>query len=384
MSVELTTEQREARARFRRFVEADVAPAAARSDADERIPDSLVRRLAAQGYLAATVPTEHGGSGMDAVTFGLLNEELGRACSSTRTLLTVHSMVCRALARWGRLDQRLHWLPRLAAGDMVAAFCLTEPGAGSDASAVETTAERIGDRYRLAGHKRWISFGQIASLFLVFARCEGRPVALLVERGTPGLTVTPIRGVLGTRASMLAEIDLDGCEVAAENLVGGVGFGIDAVAAAALDLGRYSVAWGCVGIAQACLDACLTYAGERATFGSLIRDHQLVQRMITDIAVGTRAARLLCLAAGARRERQDPQAVVDTMVAKYFAAGAAVRAATDAVQIHGANGCHADSPIQRLFRDAKIMEIIEGSTQLSQVAIATYLFGLGSSNGDDA
>jgi glutaryl-CoA dehydrogenase (non-decarboxylating) len=176
--------------------------------------------------------------------------------------------------------------------------------------------------------------------------------------------------VLGLRASMLAELRLEGCRVPRENVVGRAGFGFSHVASTALDHGRYSVAWGCVGIAQACLDACLRYTSERRQFGSYLKDHQLIQQMLTDIITNVRAARLLCLNAGCLRDAGDPRAVVETTIAKYFASTSAARAAHDAVQIHGANGCGSEYPVERYFRDSKIMEIIEGSTQMQQVTIA--------------
>jgi len=371
VQIELTPQQKRDRAEFREFVAAEVAPRAGRFDREGAVPARLVAQVAARGYLGALLPRA-GSPPMDAVTYGLLNEEFGRGCSSLRSLLTVHNMVAHAVRRWGARPLKERWLPGLAAGEVVAAFCLSEPGVGSDAAGVRTTAEPDGDHYVLEGTKKWITFGQLADLFLVFARSEGRPTALLVERGTRGLSVVPIEGMLGVRASMLAELRFEGCRVPRENVVGRPGFGFSHVASSALDWGRYSVAWGCVGLAQACLDASLAYAGEREQFGARLKDHQLIRRMLTDMITNTKAARLLCLHAGCLKERGDPQGIVETNVAKYFASTAASRAAADAVQIHGANGCSPDYPVERYLRDAKIMEIIEGSTQIQQLTIAEY------------
>src|SRR6185436_673861 len=178
------------------------------------------------GWLGAQVPLEHGGAGLDMVTYGLLTAEIGRACSSTRSLLTVHDMACQAILRWGSRAQREQWLPKLSRGEILGAFALSEPQAGSDAKGVATTAEKDGDGYVVNGRKKWITFAQIADLFLVFLQCEGKPTAFLVERSTPGLRIEPIKGILGTRASMLGEIFFDGCRVPAENMVGRVGFGV--------------------------------------------------------------------------------------------------------------------------------------------------------------
>jgi alkylation response protein AidB-like acyl-CoA dehydrogenase len=183
--------------------------------------------------------------------------------------------------------------------------------------------------------------------------------------------------MLGVRASMLAELHFDGCRIPADRLVGRVGFGVSHVGFSALDLGRYSVAWGCVGIAQACLDASMCYTRRRTQFGAYLKEHQLIRRMITDMITNVKAARLLCFQAGHLRDAGDPRAVIETLIAKYFASTAATRAADDTVQIHGGNGCSSDYPVQRYFRDAKIMEIIEGSTQIQQLTIAKYEYAQG-------
>ncbi len=374
MKLELSPEQRAARAEYRAFAQAEIAPFAGRWDREEALPPEIIRKLAGRGWLGTIVPAEHGGPGLDLITYGLLTEEIGRACSSTRSLLTVHDMACQGILRWGSRAQREHWLPKLVQGQVVGAFALSEPTAGSDAKGVQTSAEKDGDGWVVNGRKKWITFAQIADLFLVFLQCEGKPTAFLIERTTPGLRIEPIKGLLGTRASMLGEMFFDGCKVPAENMVGRPGFGVSHVVAAALEQGRYSVACGSVGIAQACLDACLGYAREREQFGKPIFDHQLVRAMLSDMIVQVRSARLMCLRAGYLRQMNDPGAFMETMAAKYLASTVAARAATDAVQIHGANGCTDDFPVSRYFRDAKVMEIIEGSTQIQQMTIARFDF----------
>ena len=375
MRLELTTDQKNDQAEFRAFVNEEIMPQADRYDREERVPAEVIGRMAHKGYLGALLPTEYGGRNMDAITCGLLNEEVGRGCSSLRSLLTVHGMVSLSILRWGSKPQKERWLAQLASGETIGAFALTEPQAGSDAKNISTTANRAGNDYVLQGRKKWITFGQIANLFLVFAQCDGKSAAFLLEKSTPGLSVTPISGMLGVRASMLAELSFENCVVPKENMLGRAGFGIPYIAASALDYGRYSVAWGCVGVAQACLDACVQYTSERKQFDVYLRDHQLIQQMLTDMLTNTKAARLLCYQAGYLRETGDPRAIVDTSIAKYFASTTANKIAGDAVQIHGANGCSGDFPVQRYLRDAKIMEIIEGSTQLQQTNIAKYAFG---------
>lgn len=370
MRIELTPKQERARAEFENFARVELAPHADEYDRSERMPAATIRELARRGYLGGILPEEVGGRGMDVITYGLLHEELGRACSSARTVITVHDMVAHTVFKWGGDALRKRWLPRLARGDTIAAFAASEPNVGSDIGSVETTAVPSNGDYVLRGTKKWISFGQIADLFLVLAQCEGKPTAFLVERDRPGLRTTPINGMLGLRASMLAEVELNGCRVPGENLVGRVGFGILTAVATGLGLGRYSVACGCVGIVQACLDACVRYTSQRQQFGVPLKEHQLIRQLVAEMMVSAKAARLLCHRAGYLKETGHPDEVTETLVAKYFAARAAMKAAADAVQIHGANGCSDAYPVQRHLRDAKVMEIIEGSNQIQQIMIA--------------
>src|SRR5579875_82350 len=372
MKIELTPEQKQAQAAFRAFVEEEIIPVADQNDREEYTPPGLIEKIAQQGFLGALTPPEYGGSGMDMITFGLLNEELGRGCSSMRSLMTVHSMVSHALLRWGNKQQKARWLPDLASGTVLGAFGLSEPDAGSDAKSIETTARLDGDYYVLNGIKKWTTYGQIADLFLIFAQCDGKVSAFLVDKDAPGFSRRPIKGMLGTRASMLAELRLHDCRIPRENLLGGKGFGLASVATSALDIGRYSVAWGCVGIAQACLEASLKYTSVRRQFDAYLKEHQLIQHMITDMITNVKAARLLCCKAGYLKESGDPETIMETWIAKYFASTIAARAANDAVQIHGANGCSEEYSVQRYLRDSRVMEIIEGSTQIQQSTIARY------------
>jgi glutaryl-CoA dehydrogenase (non-decarboxylating) len=369
-----STRQQAAQADFNRFANDEIAPQAGRADREERLSPETIRKLAEHGYLGSILPREWGGRGLDWTTYGLLHEEIGRSCSSVRSLITVHDMVALAILKWGSERQRKSFLPALARGELIGAFAVSEPRVGSDAGSIETTAERLNGSYILNGAKRWITAGQIADLMLVLARYEGRPTAFLVERGRPGLSAEPIFGLLGLRASMAAQLRFEQCEIPAENLLGRAGFGLISVVLTALGLGRYSVAWGCVGIVRACLDACLRYTSQRRQFGSLLNEHQLIQEMIAEMTTNLKAARLLCSEAGYLKQSGEPREVMETFVAKYFASRAAMRAATDAVQIHGANGCSGEYPVQRYLRDAKVMEVIEGSHQISQLLIAKSAF----------
>jgi len=374
MKIELTAQQQAAQTEFKIFANAELFPFADQFDRDESLPTTIIEQLARRKYLSAVIPEEFGGLGVDMITYGLLNEEIGRACSSTRSLLTVQGMVSYAIMRWGKPQHKQTWLPRLANGQTIAAFALTEPNIGSDARHIETTVEARDDGYVITGRKKWITFGEVADLFLVFAQGEGKASAFLVERNTPGLTTVPMRGLLGTRASRVAEVHLDQCVVPKENLIGGLGFGFSTIALSALDLGRYSVAWGSVGIGQACLEASLKYASERKQFGEPLKQHQLIQEMIANMVTQVKAARLLCYHAGYLKDLGDMNSTAETLIAKYFASSMAPRVASDAVQIHGGNGCGSDYPVQRYLRDAKVMEIIEGSNQMQQVMISRNAF----------
>ena len=315
------------------------------------------------------MPVSVGGAGADMVTLGELHEEVGRGCSSLRSLLTVHAMVSTALHRWGSTAARLRWLPALAAGEALAAFCLTEPEVGSDAAAISCSARRNAGGYVIDGTKRWITGGQIADCLLVFARTEQGPTAFLIDAKQPGVQRIPIHGALGTRASMLAEIRLENCQVGEDAVLGRAGAGM-LVAISALELGRFSVATGSVGIMQAALEASVDYTSHRSQGGRLLKDHQLIRRLISDMVTRASAGRALCRRAAELKDRSAPEAVTATWIAKYFASTAAMAVAADAVQLHGANGCSDDYQVARYFRDAKIMEIIEGSNEIQQLTIA--------------
>jgi alkylation response protein AidB-like acyl-CoA dehydrogenase len=319
---------------------------------------------------APFLPSEWGGLDMDMATLAAVHEEVGRGCSSVRSLLTVHAMVAWAVHRWGSPAQRAKWLARLAAGTALGSLCLTEPTGGSDATRLATMAVRDSSGWRLTGVKEWITGGQRADVFLVFARTERGIAAFLVPRDSPGVKITAIHDVLGTRASMLARVTLRQVAVDADAMVGPDGFAAGMVITGTLDLGRLSVAAGSVGILQACLDACARYTASRTVGTTRLRDLQLIRAKITDMVTDVHAGRQLCERAALLKDAGDPDALMATMIAKYFSSRAAARHASEAVQIHGANGCGPHYPVARYYRDAKIMEIIEGSSEIQQITIA--------------
>jgi alkylation response protein AidB-like acyl-CoA dehydrogenase len=370
MEFDLNERQRELQQKARHFAETELAPHVDRWEATETIEAPVLRKVGAEGLLGALVRQSHGGGQLDMISYGLINEEIGRVCPSIGALITAHNMVASAIDHWGTPQQKQQWLKDVATGQIIGAFCLTEPNAGSDAAGIESAAVACDSGYVLNGRKRWISFAQAADTFLIFARLDGKPSAFIIDRGTPGLSITGISGMSGLRAAMLADLDLVDCHIPKHHLIGRAGLGLSHVAALALSHGRYSVAWSCVGIAQACLNDTLRYISVRRQFGVLLKEHQSIQRLIAKMVVSVRAARLVCLHAGWLKDRQDPEAINETCIAKYLASISAVQVANDAVQIQGAAGCRSGASVERLSRDARIMEIIEGTTQIQEVLIS--------------
>lgn len=371
MLIELTKEQQDFKDKASDFAREFVKPYAREHDKTEKINPSVISNMKAQGYMGSMISKEYGGLGLDKISIGLLNEEIGKACSSLRGLLTVSGMVALAIEKWGTEEQRNKWLPKLANGSVIGGFGLTEPNVGSDAKSIETEAVLLNDNYLITGRKKWITMGQIADVFLIFAKVEGKPTAFIVEKDYPGFTVDPMSGLIGAKGSMLAELIFENCIVPKDNIIASPGLGLTHVALPCLDYGRYTIAWGCVGLSQACLEDSIDYASKRKQFKKPLRGHQLIQKMITNMVVNIDAARLLCLQAGYLGEIGDPDSIIKTWYAKYFAADIVNEIANDAMQIHGANGCHTDHNIERYVRDAKINQIIEGTAQMHEVLIAT-------------
>lgn len=365
---EHTAHRLEAATLLSRFAPAD----ATAWDQAECMPDTVCAALAGAGLLGTGIGTEHGGRAWDAVSFGLLCAELGQVSLSLLSIVTVHSMVLEAIRLWGTEQQCAEWLPALAQGKKFGAFALTEPDFGSEATGIQTRFVACAEGYRVSGRKKWISYATRADVLLLFGKLEdGNAVACLLPTQTPGLSIKPMRGLLGFRAAMLGEIELNECVVPAANLIGRSGAGVTYVAASALDLGRLAIAFGCLGAMEACLEDSVAYAKKRQQFGQPLARHQLVQQMLADMITSYKAAKRLCLHAAELRAAGDPLAATETATAKYFASTHAVTVANLAVQIHGAVGCSADEGrMERYYRDVKITEIIEGSNQMQQLMIA--------------
>ncbi|MFE3787832.1 acyl-CoA dehydrogenase family protein [Streptomyces goshikiensis] len=380
MNLELSEEQEAVRRLARAFTEREVVPYAADWDRAESVDRAIVKKLGALGFLGLTVPEEYGGSGGDHLAYVLVTEELGRGDSAVRGIVSVSlGLVAKTIAAWGTEEQKRAWLPRLCSGDALGCFGLTEPGTGSDAGSLDTRALRDGDAYLLSGSKMFITNGTWADLVLLFARTSDEPghrgvSAFLVPTNSPGLTRREIHGKLGLRGQATAELVLDGVRVPASAMLGPEGKGFS-VAMSALAKGRMSVAAGCVGIAQAALDAAVSYAAQREQFGKPIAHHQLVQELIADISVDVDAARLLTWRVADLIDRGLPFAT-ESSTAKLFASEAAVRAASNALQVHGGYGYIDEYPAGKLLRDARVMTLYEGTSQIQKLLIGRARTGV--------
>jgi alkylation response protein AidB-like acyl-CoA dehydrogenase len=379
VNLELSEEQAAVKALARDFVARDVAPHAVAWDRAESVDRGIVKKLGDIGFLGLTIPEEYGGSGGDHLAYCLVTEELGRGDSSVRGIVSVSlGLVAKSIAQWGDEAQKRQWLPRLTAGEALGCFGLTEPGTGSDAANLTTRAVREGDGYVISGSKMFITNGTWADVMLVFARTGGeghRGVsAFLVPTDAPGVIRREVHGKLGLRGQATAEIVLGGVRVPAAAMLGPEGKGFS-VAMSALAKGRMSVAAGCVGIAQACLDAAVSYAGEREQFGAPIAGRQLVQELLADIAVDVDAARMLTWRVADLVDRGLPFAT-ESSVAKLYASEAAVRCANNALQVFGGYGYIDEFPVGKLLRDARVMTLYEGTSQIHKLLIGRALTGV--------
>lgn len=375
----LSDENRLVQHSARAFAEAEILPYIRDWDAKGEVHPEIFARMGELGFLGAPIPERYGGGGMDYISFALLCEELERADTAFRVVQSVHvGLNSLALLQWGTEEQRQRWLVPQAQGRKLATFALTEPGVGTDAANLASTARREGDHYVLNGQKIWISLADLADHFLVFASVDRTKkhkgvTAFMLERGMKGLTTGTLHGKLGIRAGNTGLINMDGVEVPIENRIGEEGEGF-LVAMSAIDQGRYTVAAGAVGLAQACLDASLKYAHERRTFGEEIGRHQLVKQMIANMAKGIEIGRLLVWRAGWRKNH-GLRNTRETSLAKWHATEHSVQAALDAIQIHGANGYSNEFPVERYLRNSKAAVIYEGTSQLHTLIQADYALG---------
>lgn len=380
MNFELTEEQEMIQATIRDFAEREVAPVARDNNRYERFPADLVKKLSEMGILGLKLPPEYGGGGGDHVSYCIMGEELAHSDMGIAVTVTSHiSLGGGTISQWGSEAQKQKYLPRLASGEMLGCLATTEPNVGSDIASIETSATLQGDEWVLNGNKVWISNGGVAGIAIIIAQTDkskgGKGLtAFIVERDTPGFSSVDIHNKLGARSSNTAELILEDCHVPQENMLGPLGKGMS-VALSAFDRARLGVAARTVGVAQACIDASVSYAQTRKQFGKFIGSFQLIQGLIADMTVETEAARLLVYRAAAIKDKGDP-ATVETSMAKYYSSEIALKAATNAIQIHGSYGYSDEFPVERYFRDVRVSSILEGTSQVHKLIIGRAMTGL--------
>ncbi len=379
MQIELTEEQQMIQALARDFAQKEVKPVAAQLDQEARFPHETVKRMGELGLMGIAVPETYGGSGADTVSYVLALEEIAKACASHAVIMSVNnSLYCDPVLKYGTDDQRKKFLTPFASGQQIGCFALTEPQAGSDATNQHTLAVRDGDRYVLNGRKVFVTNGREAGVALVFAQTDPATAhhgisAFLVERGTPGFLVPKVEDKLGIRASDTAEFVFEECRVPAANRLGAEGMGFK-IAMSALDGGRVGIATQALGIAAGAFELSVAYAKERKSFGVPIAEHQMVQWMLADMATAIEAARLLIWRAAALKDGGRPFGPEASM-AKLFASEMAMKVTTDAIQVHGGYGFIKEYQVERYFRDAKITQIYEGTSQIQKLVIARHVLG---------
>jgi butyryl-CoA dehydrogenase len=377
MDFDITEEQRLVRETARDFAAREIAPKAAELDKTARWPEEIVRRMAELGLLGMAIPTEYGGAGLDSLSYALAVEEVSFACASCGVIMSVNnSLFCDPVYKFGTEEQKKTVLVACASGEKLGCFGLTEPMSGSDAQTMVTSAEKTQGGWILNGAKNWITNGPHAECLLVFCVTDRtgskvRHTAFLVEKGTPGFTVNPRDHKLGIHAAHSATVFLENCKVPDANVVGKVGEGFK-VAMAALDGGRIGIACQAIGIARAALETSVAYAKERRSFGVPIAQHQAIQFMLADMATEIDAARLLTWRAAMMKD-DGVRHTAESAEAKLFASEAATRVAHRAIQIHGGYGYSTEFPVERHYRDARITEIYEGTSEIQRIVIAASL-----------
>jgi alkylation response protein AidB-like acyl-CoA dehydrogenase len=380
LNFELTDEQRLISESAREFADKEIVPRVRDNDRAERFDRELASKMGEVGYLGAPVSEDYGGRGLDYVGYALIVEQVGRADSAARTVVSVQtSLVCGSIEQWGTEPQKREWLPRLCSGEALGCFGLTEPDTGSDAANLRTRAKKSDGGWVLNGNKMWISLGNVAEVALIFAQTEPDKkhkglACFLVPTASHGFSTQEIHGKLGLRSSDTAEISLDGVEVPDSSMLGEIGDGFK-VAMSALDKGRYSVAAGCVGICDGCVEASVSYSKERKQFDVPIASFQLVQAMIADMIVKRDAARMLVFRAGALKDQGKPS-TIETSIAKLYATESAVECANTAIQVHGGSGYVDDYPVERYLRDARVTTLYEGTSQIQKLIIGRDATGI--------
>lgn len=381
MDFELSQEQAMVRDIVRGFAERELLPLARQDDRNEYYRPEIIKKLGALGFVGGPLPEEYGGSGIDNVTQAVIAEEIGHACLAYLVAICMVQLglVQLSILRFGSDEQKLKYLSRLAKGEILGCFGAVEPNVGSDAAAVETTALAKGDVWVLNGTKTWITNAGVADVAIILARTDrskgGKGLAtFLVDLPAPGFSTKTIEGKLGIRSTNTAVISLEDCSIPRKNLLGEMGMGLT-VALSAIDNARFNMAAGCVGLAQACIDASTKYAQQRHQFGRPIGTFQLIQEKLADTVVETQAARFLVYNVGNRRDRGLPYSQ-ETAIAKYYASRVAVQAADRAMQIYGGYSYSDDFPVERYYRDARVAGLFAGTDEIQKLIIAQHALGI--------
>jgi butyryl-CoA dehydrogenase len=377
VNLELTEEQQLLQKSVREFAEAEVKPLAREIDETGRFPRDTFKKAAGLGLTGVAMPEQYGGAGMDHISYAIVIEEISGACASTGVILSVqNSLYCDPIYRFGTEEQKEKFLVPFARGEKIGCYALTEPQAGSNAAALTTKAVRKGDRYVVNGTKAWITNGGVADAAVVYVNTqpdkgEKGITALVVEKGTPGFSVGKEEKKLGIHGSACTELVFSDCEVPTDHRIGNEGEGYK-VALSTLDGGRIGIAAQAIGIAQGAFEAALSYARQRQAFGHPISDFQAIQFMLADMATEIDAARLLARRA-AWKQDSGARFSMEASIAKLFASEMATRVTHKAIQIHGGNGYSSEYPVERAYRDARITEIYEGTSEIQRLVIAAWV-----------
>jgi alkylation response protein AidB-like acyl-CoA dehydrogenase len=375
--IELTEEQRMIRNVAREFAEKEIKPVASRLDIDGKFPTELVQKLGELGFMGIFVPEKYGGSGMDTLSYVLALEEICKACASTGVIMSVNnSLVCDPILSFGTEEQKRRYLVPLAKGEKIGCFSLSEPAAGSDAGSIRTTATRDGNYYIINGTKNWVTNGPEADVIILFASADLSKrhhgiTAFIVDKGTQGIIVGKVEHKLGIRASSTSQLIFEDCRVPAQNRLGEEGEGFR-IAMQTLDGGRIGIGAQAVGIAQAAFEEAVKYSKQREAFGQSISNFQGIQFMLADMATRIEASRLLVWQAACMKDKKM-RVTKQAAMAKLFASEAAMWVTTKAIQIHGGYGYTMEYPVERYFRDAKITEIYEGTSEIQRIVIANQI-----------
>jgi len=380
MDFDLSEEQKMIQDTIRKFAKEEIAPVAAENDKKGEFPRDIFKKLAGLGFMGTPIPEEYGGAGFDYISHAIVAEELGRVDSSLRGTYSVQvSLVELPIFKFANEEQKKKYLPKLTSGEWIGCYGLTEPNAGSDPASMVSTAKEDGDSYVLNGQKTWITNAGIADVAIVYAKTDpeagARGIsAFFIERGTEGFSTNDLHDKLGLRASNTGEIILEDCRVPKENMMGELNKGFK-IALGTLDFGRYTVAAGCVGSAQGCIDICKEYATQRNQFGKPIASFQLIQQMIADMVVECEAGRLLVYRAGHLKNKGERN-TRETSIAKYYCSEMVNRVAYKAIQIHGGYGFSGEYDVERFYRDARINTLYEGTSQIQQLIIGAFELGI--------